>query len=382
MAPVRALADGLTLPSAPTVLRAWSVGTLLQARVVAVPAAGTVTLQVGADRMQGRMENPPAVGSLLQLRVTELGPPTVLKAEVRGDAPPAEPLETRTLRALLPRAESLEPTLEAVETLHRAPGRGENAPALARAAESLVTNLPTPERLTSAPALRQAVLDSGIFLEARLADAAVTGHADDLKGDLKANMLRLLEVAMPTRGEPEAQDALRMPAAKDGSGMSSTAPSQSERPMAALLDSALARIELSQMQSARATTPTSATWVIDLPVRAPEGMHVIGLRVEQHESRASAGAASESTFSVSVSIPMGVLGTLHARLALRGEQLSAGLWADSSEAVAMVQSHLDALDARLRAAGIDCAGLHCFKGTPPSASEPALSPTGLVNLRV
>lgn len=203
-------------PSAelPRLLQSWQQGQLLNALVLADSGKGAATLQIAGQALQAKASVALPVGQQVLLEVTRPGP----LPHLRVVQPALTDFIARVASALrenLPQQQPLKPLLDNLQTLVR-PGSGKPATApppatLQQAAERLLSGLPTVRTLTTPSGVQQAIRDSGIFLESRLADLAVaarnrplataqqstppahpTPAAGPLAGDLKAGLLQVL----------------------------------------------------------------------------------------------------------------------------------------------------------------------------------------------
>lgn len=185
-----------------TSLATWRVGQVLAATVVTAPQPGRAELRIGnlqVTAQTGQLQLSP--GQSLRLEVASLRELPVLKLLGVLQQSPV----TAALRDVLPRQQPLSPLLNALPRLVAA---GQLPAEVARLAGELLSRLPSPLSAGTPAGLRQALRDSGLFLEAKLARPAQPGTAQQgtasganpaaastgaqLAGDLKANLLRLV----------------------------------------------------------------------------------------------------------------------------------------------------------------------------------------------
>ena len=141
--------------------------------------------------MEAETNTPLRPGQQLKLRVEQRGETTLLRV-VPQQSEPRE-VQTRALRAALPRQTPLPPLLANLMLLTKAPEQvpHQSAPAWANLARALVRALPEPQTLAKPDGLRSAMSNSGTFFEARAARAA-GGNAPFPAQDFKAGLLRLV----------------------------------------------------------------------------------------------------------------------------------------------------------------------------------------------
>ncbi len=138
------------------------------------------------------------------------------------------------------------------------------------------------------------------------------------------------------------------------------------------LEGALSRIQLHQL----ASLPTSAeaanrTWIFELPIRYQDTTQLMHVSIDADES-GSNGTELQHTWTANLAFDLPELGAVHARISLRGEQLSTIFWAPSKTTAAHFQAALPTLSERLTAAGFIAPRVQALRGIPP---RPTPSPT-------
>lgn len=392
--------------------RAWTVGQILEATVVRQALDGTVTLRVGNQEVQARTGLALAADQPITLQVAQSGVQTVLRVLHLGgpDTTPETTLSNRTTaadpadaalaqawRQVLPRDGDARPLLNRLTELLQSPNGSTNrdlpAP-IAQNLRALAEKIPTLERLLTAAGLKQAVGDSGVFLEARLAAALAQGTTPAVHGDLKAGLLQLVATLRSVMPNPEPDAAAagdttttpvpttvaRNTATVVATPLAEPAPDTSLAPLRRQADAALAHIEQHQLATlSAATTPGATPWVIALPARHGAESPVLELRIEQDEHRTAGGEATR-TWSVWLDFEFGDLGAVRAHVSLRDESVSVGLWAERVATAGLFTQHLAELDSALHQAGLGTHGLRCDAGAPPTPESPA-GPAGLLDER-
>ncbi len=165
---------------------AWTAGQLLQA-TVGRSEAGRVLLQIGHRQVMAETSLPLQPGQRIDLRVQETGRLPVLRilSALAEDDPVAS-----AFRQLLPRQAPLAPLLGTLAALTRQ-SRPALPAALDAAVRKLTADLADSREVARAPGLKEALRNTGLFLEPRL--LAGSG-ATPPGGDFKANLLRLVRL--------------------------------------------------------------------------------------------------------------------------------------------------------------------------------------------
>jgi len=371
-------------------LRAWTTGQILEATVVRQALDGTVTLRVGGQEVQARTGLNLAVDQPLTLQVAQSGTQTVLRVlHVSNTAPAPHPTTlaqtsgqtpeatlTQAWRKVLPREGDLRPLLAQLANTATATTAGQAAlpgPVVA-ALKQFASRLPALETLTAPAGLKRAVSDSGLFLEARLAQALTDNTVPTPQNDIKANLLRLVAQLRSLTTAPTSATAT--PA------LGAEPPIDPALPV--LLrhaDAALARIEQNQLAvltgGPQTTTllaaqaPLLTQWTLDMPVHDSRYTGVLELHIEEQDARATAGD-TPTPWNVWLHFDFEQLGKVHARVTLQGEAVSATLWAEHADTATLFQQHLTALEGALRHAGLVPTGVRCQTGTPPRTEAPSV----------
>jgi hypothetical protein len=303
------------------------------------------------------------------------------------------------VRGLVPRQGSLPPLLANLSLL--AGHAGSDAakspwpPALTAAARQWIASMPHAARLGFADALRAALDNSGLFLEARLAQAARNGTYPAIQQDLKGGLLRLLHMLgsipatdasashdtassaheasqyPPLRHSPlraQARVPASLEAVPDGPGAASHLKGQ--------VDGALARLELMQL-SAHPSDGGGACWLIEMPVRQDRGIDLWQLRVEREPTDGSDGRQTPA-WTATLSFDLNGLGPVHARVTVRGAKVSTLFRARRAATADLYSRALEKLAALYQAHGLGVGALACHVGEPHSAPPQS---SGLLDLQ-
>lgn len=176
-------------PAASTATAAWRAGQLLHATVTE-GGAGRVLLAIGHRQVSAETSLRLEKGQQLTLQVQSLGQQPVLRVL----SPTADMTLTAALRLLLPSQGPMTPLLSSLSQLATAPQAA--VPGLIQQLiRSVVRQMPTVEAAATPRGLKQALGESGVFLERHLLQGpAQSASVATLGADLKANLLRLLQL--------------------------------------------------------------------------------------------------------------------------------------------------------------------------------------------
>jgi hypothetical protein len=381
--------------TAPTLLVQLRVGTLLQA-VTVVDAAGRLYLDIGNTRYAARLASSdsglPRNGEQLQLKVLRESPVLAFEAVRLNASNAASNPTVDALRRFMPRQDSAAPLAANLALLASNASAADLPAAVLQAANRLWRAMPEAETLVRPQQLRQAVTDSGAFLEAKLAGAPTPSGNATLANDLKALLLQFAREVADAGGRANAASPSTAPAPLPTlSGGLQPLP-QSTPSLAALPDAeqhlhelarqaegAVARLTTVQVANS-APDPNAQALLVELPVRFEDGVSMLRLRIE----RDSAGDAQtpeappSSVWTVEAALDLGAAGALHARITLQGQRLDVQLRATAPEVVTALRSQSEQLTALLRESGLDVQRIACLHGLPPA--ETATSTPRLLDL--
>lgn len=407
--------------------RAWEVGQLLSATALGNLGPGQISLRIAGQSLTAQTRLAVEPGTTLTLRVVAAGEqPTLAVVSPAAESDP----QLQAWRTALPLQEPLPPLLDAVVALAGGASTAEPpvspAPAIAKIARQVLGGLADVQTVARPAGLKKAILDSGLFLEARLSAAAKGGDTTGITiTDLKAGLLRLANalqetptapiptaeaiaqeppgatVQVPADTRPTAQAGDPAPAIGSpgqATHYSSSAASAARDSMVASslqratsasdpspqnpirqVEAALARLQMNQLSSLPTGSGEALIWAIDLPIRLEDRVDVLRLRVEGEDRRGH--PKGSFAWSVSLDLEPNGLGSVQARLTLLDRQISANVWAERPQTAALFATHLDELRDGMTRAGLTIAAMGCYCGKAPQIGAGRM-PEKLVDTRV
>ena len=378
------IASQLTPVSTNALTRSWMVGQILEASVIERDADGLLRLRIGNDFIDARSTLPLSTGQSLTVQVTHTGEQTILR--VVPDTT-AESAATQGWRQALPRQTDMQPAMNDILKLaneaasNSASTTGARlSPPLTTLLRSFVENLPTLHIFSRPDAFRQAVLDSGLFLEAKLAAAANSNQAPVLASDIKLGLLRLQQqLAADYPQTAHAATRTIRPDTAEVLAQASTLPPDSASRLAHSVDAALARTLTNQLSSLPTDPSTPTAWVIDLPLRGEHGSETVKLRIER-ENRGGEDDAAQP-WSVWLSLDLGVHGAVNAHVGVTDVQVGVQFWAERPPTTQLFNARMPELETKLAEQGLTPTRLDCRTGTGPQVVTPQ-PPDGLLDERV
>jgi hypothetical protein len=205
----------------------WQPGQLLLATVTGTEA-GKALLAIGNRQAIAETSLALQTGQQLTLLVRSLGQRPILEIVSR----PTEPAVAAAIRLLLPKQGNTQPLLASLGQLWRTtvtnPSTAPAVPAeVTEASRSLLAKLPQPVTISSAHGLKEALRQSGLFMENSLSRPAKQASSPvNFNTDLKANLLRLVQVVRNWPGTQTTPSPPLRPPAANGVNSSSGSPAQ------------------------------------------------------------------------------------------------------------------------------------------------------------
>lgn len=263
-------------------------------------------------------------------------------------------------------------------------------PTLQSVARHWLANLPSPEQLSDAEGLRQALTGSGLFTESQWRQVtADTGAQPQPQTDQKSLLLQLLnllqrpsnnarEASSKTTPAPQPQQPIppQTPPVRatvttnTNTGEGGDISRAESDALLRQVTATIARTQLHQLDSLGArqshtgdTQQANAAWVFELPVRDGDQYSNLELRIQKRDARRHEKLISR--WNVDLRLDLHEYGRFSAQLTLLEKQVSATLWAERATTHQKVREHVSQLRHSLEAIGVDVRRLECRLGTPP-----------------
>ena len=269
-----------------------------------------------------------------------------LAADAKPVTPPAPPLPNPVRQAVdaaradaAGRQASFAPLFADLAEAFAAPGLPAPVKAAIGQLLALRTTLTAP---LTAETIRQAVAQSGLFLEAHVRD----GEAD--QPDLKAALLTLQRALSAAPSAPPAAGTTRPlptppPIREAGltpqAAATATLSARDEAPaivqqLTREVDQAVARQTLHQLASL--PDGQAPSWLFELPVATPQGTAVAQFEIDR-DGRQSGAAGGSEAWRARFSIDIEPLGPVHVHLRLDGERTAVTVWAEREDGLARLR---------------------------------------------
>lgn len=261
----------------------------------------------------------------------------------------------------------------------------------------LAQALPVERKAVTAPMLKTAIQNSGLFLEAHQAQGG-TPPPGDLKAGLQAlrdHLAPLLQALAAPAGktapsatgaalanlplpttDPNARPA---PPRRDGAlfppPIAEASLSAGDKPLAIVgtlleqTDAALDRITLSQYASlppegSRAEAQASQRWLTEIPLAFQNGATTLPLQIEKEPPRREAEGSAGPLWRVRFALDVEPLGPLQGVVTLQGRSVGITLWAEREDTSKLLRGASPGLEAALADAQFENRAIDIHTGQP------------------
>ena len=176
----------------PPEIRNWQAGQLLEAIATSQTLNGQVKLQVGPTQFEARVQFPVEPGQKLILEVIKQANPPILQlaqTDINKNT-----ILNAALRAISAKqVAGISPLLSNISYLSSPPAQQHSAlsPEILVLAKTFFNLLPDAKNVSTPDGLRQAINNSGIFLENKLTTKHSGSNNKGIQQDLKASLLKL-----------------------------------------------------------------------------------------------------------------------------------------------------------------------------------------------
>ena len=370
-------------------------------------AGRQVTVDAEMDLKPGQWIKVERAANQLRLMTTLTTPAdstTQLQGQVAGALAQRLPFQHRLDTGLLQLMRALQATgsngsLTGTSTQTAAP----LPPTAQTAIGKLLQQLPPQQALAQlggksgdAAMVKRLLAGSGLFTEARLAQASQTGGTPPA-GDLKLALMELvadlagsrdprqltalLRDVKPSVSDDLVQAPLQFPGAPAPVNSNhGFIPLADDKPldtgqMLKLLAGMLNRIAVNQLHSQSLTTqntpdgPLHHTWLLEIPWLNPQGEpRSAQLRLERHPE--DGGNANEKRrqrtiqWRLNLALDLDHLGPVFFEVALHNRKLETSIWAERETTVRLLEQQSDGLRQRLSDLDLEVARLECLRGHP------------------
>jgi hypothetical protein len=229
--------------------------------------------------------------------------------------------------------------------------KNENIPdALKRLAKEILNSMPQ-LREVDHKQLKKLFSQSGLFLEAKLAQSAENKNINLDQTDFKILLLKFQQVLKQ-----------ELETSKESKVLSAEVNLLKE--MQQKTESSLAKIVLNQFASLPKEDSTRQVWVLDLPFVDQKKAETV--RVEIDREQWADNPEERENWTVTVIVTPQESETIHCKISCYDQTINTVFWSDNEEVVDEIDQHLDYLKTQLEKSGLNPGHMSANKGIPPA----------------
>ena len=406
------------------------LGELISATVLKRNSTNTITIQIKDKIIDAKMQNdiPVKTGDKLQLRVESLHTPLQLKL-IRPISDNPKQIQEQLFRENLPKQTKLNQFISTIKPPYSE--STERLPIIVKKQlKQMLEQFPKPQQLQTASALKQAILNSGLFFEAKVFQQIKSltqkpiqkfiaeqtqivnnnNHSSTnskldakhfLEKDLKAELLNLnklvqqqtkTDVSQTKSIKPENKLApiiKHFPAIKNttqqSTKLTSQVNTQATNPTQIMdvetltkhVEAAIARIETNQARAINTELNPSHHFFVELPIKDKDELDMLTLDINEESSKELSDA--DSNWTVKVKIEFGDKGHLYANVSLYNGDIQLSVWSENETIDHLIDSQLGKLNTSLERQGLSVKRCQHINQTP-SRSEAPIQSSNLISI--
>ena len=362
---------------------ALKLGQVVDAVTLTNSNQGHVRLRIGGTVLNASTNVALHQNAHLSLEVAQIHPQLLLRIIPSSiETAAARPLQEAMI-SLLPQQGSIAPVL--AELIHKAmiSGKYLEQQSTRSLINALINALPTRNTLLNAEGMRQAVLQSGLFLESILSKPRGNSRTG-ITRDIKAALLRLkhsigLELMEASPDDPVLNHPVpglqssvipprrkSLPIVQPRVTFSSFAENDDLedgiRGLYSKIHSAIARLSLLQVNTAENFLRGEHLWQLEIPVKHSEAVEIISITIEkEHKEPLN---KDKNAWVVNLALELPRLGPVQVRISLYQQGISSCFWSESPETLYIIKGRFEQLRAKLEQQGLKTLALCCQQGKP------------------
>lgn len=296
------------------------------------------------------------VGSQINLQLIKSGnSPTFAVSPVIQDS---EQHINEVLKQLLPIQSSSAALLNQLhQVLPQLKNEATVAETLKSLAQEILRSIPGKTQLIEPTQLKQAVAESGLFLESKLAEL-LAGKPDVLlQDDFKLKLSKLIQLI---NQELSTQN--------DNKSTTDTLKESLQK-----AQGALAKLTLDQLNSLPREESPKQSWTLELPFF--HNQTADNVKIEIEHNKAGDPDNPQNNWAVSITITPPDLATIHCKISCYDGSINTRFWSEAADTVEKINANLDYLKQQLEKNGLTSGFMEAHQGqaTPANNVKPSIS---------
>lgn len=341
----------------PSLIDQLKVGQMVPARVISMPSPQIAKLLMLGNEVTAQTNIEFKPGQQLQLQVVKEGPQPQLQIQQAVNSKQVSE-QFIVLKDALPKQQLPQEVQQSLKQILNSPVKTEVA--TAKLLSQIIENKAIPAQQISPSAVKASLQQSGLFLEAQLAQ----GHIPKI--DTKADMLRLLMLWVPRLKEKisvkQRPEQNTQAANSDAQAAARLTTSSLLDRLVRLLEGSIARVQTHQAASLPSEDGNRQVWQFEIPIRLQDDIDQPLLQIEREERHKE--GQHQATWTISLAFNFDNIGPVNSRILLEGEAVSATFWSENQDTTKLIQEKIPLLEAALRNAGLEVGRVVSAQGRP------------------
>ena len=248
---------------------------------------------------------------------------------------------------------------------------------LKQSAANILALIPAQAQLQLPEGLQKSIQQSGVFLEAKLAEMLLGKMPTDLPADLKLNLLKL---AATVSQEMAKQANVTLPhQLKPAQTVADLLNNQ----LTAVLDktnASLAKITLDQLHSLPNDDNPKQIWQIELPFLYQGTVASANIEIQQDNSNKGQNKQQKhKNWQVNITLSPPELATIYCRVSCYDNTVNTAFWCKTADTVEKINTHLHYLKQQFEQKGIKTGFMEARQGKPSEQTALTKPNTHLLN---
>ena len=329
--------------------------------------------------------------------VAKFGSPSNNEQPPKVKANANQPLLTQGIRQALPQQQPLRNLLPLIQQIaQQSPQQASNQ--LLKNLNTLLQQFLTSQQAAQPKSLQQALINNGIFFEAKIAQQRLKTNAgnsttrsstainslinQDLKGLLQLIARQLAKSGMKSNTNVTGQHPLTSPLSAENSTAASQTNAEHSidillRQLSRQLLASLARTQLNQLETLAARSANTAdnqgpinSWTLELPIIHGKNIDSLELRIDQYlidDEEPDDITKGKKQWTVMLAFDLHALGKINIQLNIIEKSVSATVWSQLENTHREVKQQANHLSNNLKKIGVNVEQLDCQLGLPPKS---------------
>ena len=234
---------------------------------------------------------------------------------------------------------------------------------LKRIAAEILQNLPQRQQLNENSLLKKSVVNSGVFLEARMPELAKNPELT-LPHDFKANLLKLIEAIKQEVAKPENLEAQDI----DLTGLKNLQQKSENN---------VARIIIDQLSSLPKEEGAKQIWTIDIPFVDRGQAENVSIQIALDKESEQQGQRDK--WSVTMTLTPPGLGTIQCHLSYQNGVINTLFRSQQVQTTQLISQHLEHLKLQMESAGLKTGLMNIQEGLQAEKSAYAMTGNSLLD---